>query len=453
MSSVEQSDGIQSCMIRLQGVRTPRKARRVLLVTFGSVGDLNPFIALALELKARGHHPIVATSPSHKDRVSVLELEFRPVRPDQPNAETELEVMQRLVDSRRGSEYLVREVVMPALWQSYADTVTAIAGIEFLVSHPMTLVVPSVAEKFGVPWASSMLAPMCFFSAYDPPVPADFPDVPAVLKSRPVDPRISRPILSAARLQHREWAHELHQLRELLRLPRLEDPLWGAHSPDLVLALFSSILGPKQPDWPRQTVVTGFPFLDHLPPAALDFELERFLSGGEPPIVFRCDYTLGDGGEFCRESAIAANRIGRRAVLLVGSRRRNSLSLPSGTFVVEHVPFSSLFTRCAVVVHQGGIGTLGEAMRAGKPMLIVPFTNDQPDNAARAQRLGIARILSRKRYRADNVERELRMLLAYEQYSVRAIKVAEAMRAEQGVKTACDALEQWFESTRPSTSN
>jgi UDP:flavonoid glycosyltransferase YjiC (YdhE family) len=420
------------------------------LVTFGSAGDLNPFIALALELKARGHQPVIATSPSNEEKVKSLELEFRPVRPDQPDVETEPEIIRRLVDCHKGSECLIREVVMPALWQSFVDTVIATAGMEFLVSHPMTFAVPPVAEKFGVPWVSSMLAPMCFFSAHDPPVPADFPDVPAALKSRPVDPEISRSILSAAKLQHREWAEPLQQLREMLRLPRLEDPLWGAHSPELVLALFSSVLAPKQPDWPQQTVVTGFPFLDHVPSATLDVELERFLSGGEPPIIFRCDCIIDDDGDFGRESAIAANRIGRRAVLVVGSGRRNSLSLPSGTLLVERAPFSSLFPRSVVVVHRGGIGTLGEAMRAGKPMLIVPLTNDQPDNAARAQRLGIARVLSRKRYKAANVERELKMLLAYEQYSIRANQVAEAMKTERGVVTACDALEHWFESPRRS---
>ena len=82
--------------------------------------------------------------------------------------------------------------------------------------------------------------------------------------------------------------------------------------------------------------------------------------------------------------------LGRRAVLLVGTELKNSLPdpLPAGVAAFDYAPFSELFPRAAAIVHQGGVGTTAQAMRAGRPMLVVPFSHDQPDNAERVEQAG-----------------------------------------------------------------
>src|SRR5207248_4849046 len=134
---------------------------------------------------------------------------------------------------------------------------------------------------------------------------------------------------------------------------------------------------------------------------------------------------------------------GRRAVLVTGkSPHDRSASLPEGVAAFDYAPFSALFPRAAAVVHAGGIGTTGLAMRAGRPMLVVPHSHDQPDNAERVRRLGIARTLAPGRYTAPRVAAELRHLLGEPAYSSRARQVGEAVRSEDGVGAACDALEE-----------
>ena len=108
---------------------------------------------------------------------------------------------------------------------------------------------------------------------------------------------------------------------------------------------------------------------------------------------------------------------------------------------VEYAPFSGLFPRAASVVHHGGVGTTGLAMRSGRPMLVVPFAHDQPDNAARLTRLGVARTLDPRRYTTARAAAELRLLLDDPAYAQRATEVAERVRPEDGVGAACDALE------------
>lgn len=114
-----------------------------------------------------------------------------------------------------------------------------------------------------------------------------------------------------------------------------------------------------------------------------------------PPTVF----TLGSSAAevarpFCEHSVTAAKRLGRRAVIIVGKNTgHRPIDLPDGVIACDYAPFSELFPRAAVIVHAGGIGTTGLAMRSGRPMLVVPYVHDQFDNAARVARGRIARTI------------------------------------------------------------
>src|SRR5262249_10340473 len=103
--------------------------------------------------------------------------------------------------------------------------------------------------------------------------------------------------------------------------------------------------------------------------------------------------------------------------------------------------FTALFPRAAGIVHQGGVGTTGQAMRAGKPMLVMPYSHDQPDNAYRVTRLGIGRTISRGRYTPARAAALLKEMLDDEECVERAAEVGGQVRAEDGVSVACDALE------------
>ena len=165
--------------------------------------------------------------------------------------------------------------------------------------------------------------------------------------------------------------------------------------------MFSPLLAQPQPDWPPYTHITGFPLhdTDEVDPAAMR-ALADFLAAGEAPIVF----TLGssavyDAGDFFERSVKIARGLNRRAVLLTGRVPENQdlPALPPTVFACEYAPHSCIFPHAAVNVHQGGIGTLAQALHAGRPMLVVPFSHDQPDNAERAQRVVVM-------YRGEVVE-------------------------------------------------
>ncbi len=422
--------------------RLRRTGRRIVLTTFGSLGDLHPFIAVAQGLQARGHDAIIATSRHHRQRIEARGIGFHAVRPVGPDLIVDRDAMRLCMDSRKGTEYVVREIVMPALRESYEDVLAAAQGADLLVSHVLTYATRLVAEKTGVPWAGCFLQPVGFFSAYDPPVLAP---APFLSYFRFLGPAFHRPLFWLAKRSCRSWVDPWRLFRAEIHLPPTsEDPLFeGLYSPNLVLAMFSPVFADKQPDWPQQTVVSGFPFSDEGDRSGMSPDLVRFLDAGPPPIVF----TLGssavlNAGSFFEHSAAAAKLLDRRAILIVGQDPGNRpASLPDGVMACDYVPFSALFPRAAAIVHPGGIGTIGLAMRSDRPMLVMPCAHDQFDNAARATRLGIARTIPRHRYDPTRIAAELRHLLDNPDYCRQAAEIGEKIRRENGVGTACDALE------------
>ncbi len=167
-------------------------------------------------------------------------------------------------------------------------------------------------------------------------------------------------------------------------------------------------------------------------------------------------FTLGSAavlaaGKFYEHSARAAIKAGVRAVLLIGTDARNrpAQALPESICVAEYAPYSALFPRAAMVVHQGGVGTTAQCLQAGKPMLIMPYSHDQPDNARRMRRLNVARVIQRDDYKPLRVARKIRSMLEEPKFARRAQSVAEILSHEDGVRTACDALEELWRNTHP----
>jgi rhamnosyltransferase subunit B len=425
--------------------------KRIVLSTFGSFGDVHPYVAIALELKARGHAPVIATSEVYREKMEAQGIEFFPVRPEMPSYDQPEELgklVEDLMDPREGSER-VMQMLLPHLRAIYDDLSAAVDGADLLLTHPLPLVGPIVAQMRRLPWVSSVLAPISFFSAYDPPVP---PQLPALYHLMKLSPAIGRGVMRLARRKLDRLMEPVFRLRAELGLPRGEQPIMtGQHSPACVLALFSRVMATPQPDWPGHTLVTGFPFYDRrdfFGEAEAPAGLVEFLDAGPAPIVF----TLGSSAfwvarNFYRDSISAARALGRPALLLIGHPRNlPSETLPDGVAAFEYAPYSEVLPRACAVVHQGGVGTTGQGMRSGKPVLILPHAHDQFDNAARVARLGCGRVLPRPRYNAESAIRELRILLDEPNYTESAAKVAEVVRDEHGARAAADEIEKVLKS-------
>ena len=427
-----------------------RTMARIILTTFGSLGDLHPYLAVGLELKRRGHQAVIATHGLYRERVEAMLLEFAPVRPHHDEWGDLSGVLRDAMDAKRGSDVVLHKLVLPYLRQSRDDLLVACRGADLVVDHVLTFTAPLVAEKLGLPRVSSTLQPFAMFSRHDPPVA---PAVAWLGRLRGLGPWPWRLLWAMGRAVTRPWFRELDAMRAEMGLPpNPRHPMLQGHSDQLHLVLFSRELAPPQKDWPASAVQTGFPFHDRgVEGQGMPLALEVFLRQGDAPLVF----TLGSSavfaaGDFYVAAAEAARALNRRAVLLVGEQEVNEVPgvpaishAPMGERIVAvpYAPHSELMPRSCATIHQGGVGTTAQAMRAGRPMLIVPFSHDQPDNAERCRQLGIARTLKRTQVSAAAFQRELTALLADDRAAARAREVAGRMEREPGAAGAADAIE------------
>ena len=412
---------------------------RIVLATFGSLGDLHPAIALALELRRRGHHVSIATSENYRGKITALGFAFHALRPDLLGQGEH--IIAEIMDGHRGSERLMRDRIFPAVRDTHTDLTRAIAGADLLIASELVYPAPILAATHGIPWVSFQLAPVSLFSLHDPPVLPAPDSVRWLLRGGPL---VFRAIRGVAKLVSHSWWQPVRELRREFGLPPGRSPLFaGKYSPRLNLVMFSPVLQPPQRDWPEATVQTGFLFHDEaeafgaLPPA-----VDKFLGAGDPPIVF----TLGSAavyvaGKFYTASAHAARLLGRRAVLLLGKNPAPP-DLPSSILACDYLPYAVIFPRAAAIVHQGGVGTTAQALRAGRPMVVVPFAHDQFDNAARVTRLGVASTLSRAAYTGESAARALTELLADSSTTARAKELGAQVRTERGAEISADAIER-----------
>ena len=411
--------------------------KRIVLTTWGSYGDLFPYLRIAIDLKALGHEPVLVTCAYYRDLVTQHGIEHHPLSPDINPADEA--VIARVMDPAHGTEVILKELLVPEVRRAFADLSAALGRADLVVSHPVTFATPLFGESRRMRWLSTALAPTSFFSVHDFPLLPPHPDVVRVAR---LSPWIARAFMALARRMTSPWTEPLRAFRTELGLADRGDPLYGGQfSPHGTLALFSPLFGSPQKDWPARTTATGFVFGRDDEP--LDADLQRFLDAGDPPVVFTLGSSaVGAAGSFYQAAVEAARTLERRAVLLVGrdARNRAGAPLPPEIAAVEYAPHAPLFRRAAAVVHHGGVGTTAEALRSGRPMLVVPHAHDQPDNAFRAVRLGVARAIDARRFSAMTAARELRRLLADQRTADRAREIGERLSAEDGVGAACDAL-------------
>jgi UDP:flavonoid glycosyltransferase YjiC (YdhE family) len=400
-------------------------SKRILLATFGSYGDVNPFLGIAGELRKRGHEPAIASSAAWRERVEKAGFEFREISPGWDES----------VGGGQLETYLATRGVFTDFRGAFDDLLSAARDADALVTLSLAAAGPLVAQKTGLPWVSVVLEPLSFLSAYEPP---------------PLPPGMT---LSALKKLAEPWAQPVVRLKEELGLPPGGDPFTEDYlTADAVLALFSPLLGSPQPDWPPQTVVTGFVGYDQFSSGGSSSgsslgALREFLDDGVPPVVFTLssDAVVAPFNDFYVESVLAAKALGRRAVVL-------GLNIPDtrsdDVLMLSHVPFSEVFPHAAAVVHHGGVGTSAIALGAGRPTLVVPGSPAvlgsyaQPDTAARLARLGVARVLHRPQYNAAAAASELGALLSDPSYAIAAAAVAKRIVLENGTRTACDVIER-----------
>lgn len=254
-----------------------------------------------------------------------------------------------------------------------------------------------------------------------------------------------RLVLPLARLAIREVMRPQTRLYRRLGVEMPGHPRFETlYSAELNLLMASPELAPPQPDWPANTLASGFAWFD--PPflggSDQEQDIVTFAQAGAAPIVFAPGgSTRGDPMRFFEQSAAAARALGRRAIIVAAKRFHAQIVPHPDILVTGYFPYARLFRHAALVVHSAGIGALGWAARHGAPSLLVPSEWDQFDNARRAERIGLGHVLDIGAYTAERIAAAIDKLERDARIAAGLARIAPILRLEDGARTAADAVE------------
>ena len=408
-----------------------------LLVTYGTVGDLNPFIGLGTRLRERGHDVTLILSANLKPLADGHGLKVVPYGQEEHFQEVFAD--PSFWSNRQGFNILGKSLCdcMAAQYQAITDQSDLHDAV--LLAHPLALGARIAHDKLGLPLVTVLLSPANILSAEKIPVVLGWPPG---LNSLPL--AFKRLLVWAgARMADRALGlSRVNAFRTVLGLDPLTQSLtrWWL-SQQLVVGLFPDWFGMPQPDWPREIHLTSFPRSD--PASDVSAEVRYFLAEGEPPILFTPGSRVSHGRAFFKAAVKACELMDRRGVLVTESRDQIPARLPSQVRHFDYVPFAEVLKHHAAIVHHGGIGTLAQAMAAGIPQLIVPMSFDQPDNAQRARQLGVGEWLSPSSLSARNLARKLGYLLNSDKIGRRCASVAQRLAGVDSMPAVCRLIERF----------
>jgi len=412
--------------------------KKVLLTTFGSRGDVQPYIALGKALSDRGATVTLSTSNTFTSSIERHGLAAAPISIDvekmiqSPEMEEALRSFRgKLQAMRLGKEYVSRQ--LDETWQ-----IVQKLRPDIIVYHPKASAATYFARAVGAAAVPSFLQPGIISTKHLPPVLLSFPDLGKVGN------RISNAMFG----QLFQFSGQFLVGPWLKKNPKLTKdrsifPLDG-YSPSGTeisrLHAFSSNLVAKPADWPTKDLITGAWFLEEKA-IQLDPALEKFFSSGPPPIYFGFGSMQGKNPEKTTRVVIdAVRRSGSRAVMATGWGGLIHTDVPEDIYIIKSVSHEWLFQRCAAVVHHGGAGTVHQGLRSGRPTLVCSVFADQPFWGKRIEALGVGpKPIKMKNLTTENLATAL-VELQQPAYRAAAELLGEAIHKEGGADRAAEVV-------------
>lgn len=411
-------------------------AMRVLIITFGTRGDVEPYLALAERLRHEGHDAVLSAPEPYRAEATAAGVGF------EPSSTKMHELVRDGLTTASGPMDVARSVgqMMAAMRESLIEQWDAARQVEptIIVSHPKALGGIHIAERLGIPFVASL--PLPFLTPT-----GDFP-IPFTTGHH--SQRWNRTTYQFNRFTAIAYGGMINRFRKkqlgLNRESRFSDYLHrdGARVP--VLYPVSPSVVPRPDDYPDSAHLTGYWFRQAASDAVLPDDVSAFLDHGGP-VIYAGFGSMGFGRHAAERGRIVLEAIrgaGARAVVARGWGGLDATQADD-VLVIDEVPHDLLFPRVSAVVHHGGSGTTAAGLRAGRPTLICPVLGDQPFWGERVHALGAGpRPLPLKKLRAESLTERLVDLLSDSQYAVRAAELGERIRTEDGTGEAVRILAQ-----------
>ncbi|MEL6606035.1 MAG: glycosyltransferase [Cyanobacteria bacterium J06614_10] len=425
----------------------------ILILTLGSRGDVQPYVALGKGLQSVGHTVTLCTSSRFESFITAHGLNYGYMN----------DKMMQLMDSMQGRAVMedttnlwevikatrrLSKQVTPIQQQMLQDCwdVAQATQPDSILFHPKTYSGPHIAEKLGIPAILAMPLPMLVPTAEQ--VNIGFPKLPFGGPLRGWYNRLTYRIanllfaFSAGKLV-KDWRAE-HDLPRQSKFDLLHTHR-GEQIP--VLHCYSRHVAPEPSDWPEQVVASGYWFLDQQATWEPPENLQAFLNAGDAPVYVGFGSMAGRDPERLTRIVIEALQQAKvRGILATGWGGLSADDLPETIFKLEQAPHDWLFPQMAAVVHHGGAGTTAAGLRAGCPTVICPFFGDQPFWGRRVYELGVgSEPIPQKKLTVEKLAAAIQTVTTVPSIQQNARTLGERLRQEDGVASAIALINAWFE--------
>jgi sterol 3beta-glucosyltransferase len=420
---------------------------RILLLTIGTRGDVQPFIALGERLKQNGHDVALCTSSSFSSFVERQGLEYRYLNNDFVEL-AQGETGRRAMEESGGLAGRLRwmaeaaRLFKPIFRKTLREEWEVAQDAEVIIYNPQSVGGFHIAEALGVPGIMADALPTWVPTGAFPSFAV--PDLRLGKWYNRMTYRLL-PLGTGGMFGSvvRQWRSETLKLPPRSRFGGELARSDGRPVP--VLYSFSRHVLPPPADWPEHINVTGYWVLDETQDWRPPPELLNFLEAGPPPVFVGFGSMGGrDPARTTRLVLEALARAGQRGLLVTGWGGLETEKTPENALMVENAPYSWLFPRMAAVVHHGGAGTTGAGLQAGKPTVICPFVADQPFWGRRVAALGAGPPpIPQRKLTADNLASAIRQAVTDARMRQRAVDLGEKIRAEDGAGQAASLIEKY----------
>ena len=418
----------------------------VLIMTYGSRGDVQPYVALGCGLKAKGHEVTLATAARFEDFVAGHGLRYGHMG-DELLAIVDTDQGREMIENTNNVFQMLRRMlamskqVGPMQRELLEDSWRVAEAVrpDVVIFHPKAYGGPLIAEKLGVPVILAL--PIAMLVPTGEHANMGVPALKLGAWYNRMTYRAVQRLMAMAGGKHAKAWRQAHGLPAQKRF----DILHTADGRDVpVLHAISRHVMPKPADWPASAHMTGYWFLDDAQDWEPSEELSAFLSAGPPPVYVGFGSMAGRDPERLAKIVIAAlTKANVRGIIATGWGGLKARDLPDKILQIEQAPHDWLFERMAAIVHHGGAGTTAAALRAGKPAVIVPFFGDQPVWGRRVHELGAgAAPIRQKALSVDNLAAAITRTLSDAKMQARAQELGEKIRAEDGVGNAIALIER-----------
>jgi sterol 3beta-glucosyltransferase len=416
---------------------------RITILTYGSRGDVEPFVVLGRGFREAGHEVRLVAPALMADLVRAQGLEHVPL-PGEPDRLT-ADLVGKAGVAPLPMVAIISRHVLALAKEVYDIARQACLGADVILhSFLLTTTGHEFAGQLGIPDVSLQLFPVFSTTAAFPG--ATFPDLPLGGVYRRLSHVVTTQVFWQGGRVLYGWVR-----RSYPDLPPLSGwPFTGRPGHDTpILYGFSPHVIPKPPDWGENRHLTGYWLPRGFREEDVEAGLRTFVEGGPPPVYVGFGSMVSRKAQGLADVALEALALaGQRGVLAAGWGGLEPECLPDYAYRVEAAPHAWLFPRMAAVVHHGGAGTTGAGLRAGVPNIVVPFTADQPFWGRRVHFLGVGpRPIPAPKLTAQRLAQAISEAVRNEEMRDRARVLGEQIRSEDGVGRAVDFVERYASRT------